>query len=137
MFRYDPRSGSSREQATQPITVVMSAPPTREDLEEGLKGVSAFERAACGWSVRRQLMLRPRAPHELERYGVEGAVMLAVGRCFLLYGLILGIASTVLAVGGFGGGFLAVYLAFLVPTGWGAFRAASAGRAGRRWRAFQ
>jgi hypothetical protein len=114
----------------------MSSPPP-QDIEEALRAVSVFERALCGWCVRRQLTVRLRAPQEVERYGLEGAVKLAVGRCFLLYGLILGIASTVLAAAGSGGDSLVVHLALLVVLAWAGFRVASAGRAGRKRRAVQ
>lgn len=107
------------------------------DFQDGLRAVSGFERLACGRLVVRQLTVRQRAPRELERYGLEGAVQLAVARCFLAYGFIFAVVGTAFAVVGLSPGSIAAYLALLLFVGWACFRAATAARAGKRWRGAQ
>lgn len=107
---------------------------TSRDFRQGLGAVSGFERLACGRLVVRDLTLRRRSPRELERYGLEGAVQLAVARCFLAYGFVLAVLGTVFAVVGWSPGSVAAFIALLLVVGWACFRAATAVRAGRKWR---
>jgi uncharacterized protein (DUF983 family) len=106
----------------------------REDFAEGLRFLSPPERRLIGSLVVRQLTLRRSAAGELESYGLEGTVKLAASRSIFSFGFIIGVIGTAMAMADRVRVAEVMWGVFLVIVACTLVRAATAIRAGRRWR---
>jgi hypothetical protein len=96
--------------------------------------LSSVERFFCGGLIMRQIERGPKIPKEVEKYGPDGCVKTCSARALQTYTLIIVLMAIGLAVAKLapiaGGVFaLACFVGAL-----GLTRAASASKAGRRWR---
>lgn|GEM_PF-4496944 len=107
---------------------------SHEEAVRALKFLTPVERFFCGKFVLRQLSQVRSVPRELSKYGVEGTVRLCSGRAINLYVALVGIVAVAFAVGGLGVVALPLFSLMALLLILVLLRAASATRAGRRWR---